>query len=99
MDFEDNEVNLETNNVLENWEAVRERKIEKIYQPKKLFERDDISERQRLIDFIFNEGYDKRNYPTNMTVQVGLSIVKVDIVCAIFDLLEKLFTFFSLFAL
>jgi len=73
-DFENNEVNLDVTEPI--------KKTEKNVKPaKKVSTKDggDVGERQRLINFILNEGYDKRNYPTNMTVKLGVALINVDI--------------------
>jgi len=36
-------------------------------------------DRGRLITFLLDNGYDKRNYPTNMTVKFGLALLNLDI--------------------
>lgn len=80
--FEENEVNfsadLETNSIKKT-EKLKQKKL-----PIESSDSDNIAERQRLINYIFGEGYDKRNYPTNMTVQFGVAIIKLEIVSEMF---------------
>jgi len=72
-DFEDNEVNFDANTI---------KYTEKESKQKKLLsgssQNDEIAERQRLINYLF-EGYDRRNYPTNMTIKLGIALTKIDI--------------------
>jgi len=72
-DFEGNEVNFDVTDTI--------KKSEKVSKPKKFSSHDigEIGERQRLINFILSEGYDKRNYPTNMTIKLGVALLKVDV--------------------
>lgn len=82
MDLEENEVNipmdLEENNVMIKTEKVEKLKDQK--SPSESSDSGDILDRQRLINYIFSEGYDKRNYPTNITVQLGVALIKINIV-------------------
>lgn len=74
VNFEENEVNFsvnsEANQAKKKAEKIKQNLSSGLYQ---------IAERQRLINYIFSGGYDKRNYPTNMTVQLGLALLKIDI--------------------
>jgi len=75
VDFGENEVDVD---------GIPDSKTQKITKEKKKFDTQpyssgQIEERQKLINYILNEGYDKRNYPTNMTVQVGVSLLKIDV--------------------
>lgn len=78
VNFEENEVNFSV-----DVEAKPLKKYAKVKQNKLPSESDggDITERQRLINYILSEGYDKRNYPTNMTVKLGVALLKIDVVC------------------
>lgn len=72
--IEDNEVDLDASSMKKS-EKVKQKNL-----PSEASDGGDIVERQRLINYIFSEGYDKRNYPTNMTVQLGVALIKIDVV-------------------